>query len=62
MRLDTELQADVMQELAWEPKVDSANIGVAVDKGAVTLTGHVRTYAELISRSVRKGLSQPPPS
>ena len=49
MRLDTELQADVMQELAWEPKVDSANIGVAVDEGAVTLTGHVRTYSELIA-------------
>ena len=35
--------------MAWEPKVDSANIGVAVDKGAVTLTGHVRTYSELIA-------------
>jgi osmotically-inducible protein OsmY len=49
MRLDKELQADVIRELAWEPKVDSANIGVTVDKGAVTLTGHVNTYAELIA-------------
>jgi osmotically-inducible protein OsmY len=49
MRLDKELQADVIRELAWEPKVDSANIGVAVDKGAVTLTGHVNTYVELIA-------------
>jgi osmotically-inducible protein OsmY len=49
MRLDKELQADVIRELAWEPKIDSANIGVAVDKGAVTLTGHVKTYAELIA-------------
>jgi len=49
MRLDKELQADVIRELEWEPKVDSANIGVAVDKGAVTLTGHVRTYGELIA-------------
>jgi osmotically-inducible protein OsmY len=49
MRLDKELQADVMRELAWEPKVDSANIGVTVDKGAVTLTGHVSTYSELIA-------------
>lgn len=49
MRLDKELQADVVRELGWEPKVDSANIGVAVDKGAVTLTGHVKTYAELIA-------------
>jgi osmotically-inducible protein OsmY len=44
MRLDKELQADVIRELAWEPKVDSANIGVTVDKGAVTLTGHVSTH------------------
>ena len=49
MRLDKELQADVIRELEWEPKVDSANIGVAVDKGAVTLTGHVNTYAQLIA-------------
>jgi len=49
MRLDKELQADVIRELAWEPKVDSANIGVSVAKGAVTLTGHVNTYAELIA-------------
>ena len=49
MRLDKELQADVIRELAWEPKVDAANIGVAVDKGAVTLTGHVNTYAELFA-------------
>ena len=49
MQLDRELQADVMRELEWEPKVDSANIGIAVDKGAVTLTGHVNTYSELIA-------------
>jgi osmotically-inducible protein OsmY len=49
MRLDKELQADIIRELEWEPKVDSANIGVAVDKGAVTLTGQVNTYAELVA-------------
>lgn len=49
MRPDKELQADVIGELAWEPKVDSANIGVTVDNGAVTLTGHARTYPELIA-------------
>jgi osmotically-inducible protein OsmY len=49
MQLDKELQADVIRELAWEPKVDAANIGVSVEKGAVTLTGHVKTYAELIA-------------
>ena len=49
MQLDKELQADIVRELEWEPKVDSANIGLAVDKGAVTLTGHVNTYTELIA-------------
>src|ERR1700675_1688136 len=49
MQLDKELQADVIRELAWEPKVDAANIGVSVDQGAVTLTGHVKTYAEWIA-------------
>ncbi len=49
MQLDKELQADVIRELAWEPKVDAVNIGVSVDKGAVTLTGHVKTYAALIA-------------
>jgi osmotically-inducible protein OsmY len=49
MRVDKELQADVIRELEWEPKVDSANIGVAVDKGAVTLTGQVNSYAELMA-------------
>jgi osmotically-inducible protein OsmY len=49
MQLNKELQADVIRELTWEPKVDAADIGVAVDKGAVTLSGHVKTYAELIA-------------
>jgi len=49
MRLDKEIQADVTRELAWVPMVDSANIGVAVDNAAVTLTGHVNTYGELIA-------------
>lgn len=49
MQLDRELQADVIRELAWEPKVNTTKIGVTVEKGAVTLTGHVKTYAELIA-------------
>jgi osmotically-inducible protein OsmY len=49
MRPDRELQADIIRELEWEPRVDSANIGVTVDQGAVTLTGHVRTYAEQVA-------------
>ena len=40
-----DLQRDVMEEVDFEPAVDAAGIGVAVDDGVVTLTGHVPTYA-----------------
>jgi osmotically-inducible protein OsmY len=43
---DTQLQRDVLGELAWEPSVNAANIGVSVKDGIVTLTGHVESYAE----------------
>jgi osmotically-inducible protein OsmY len=43
---DSDLQREVMNELNWEPSVDSAHIGVAVKDGIVTLTGHVTSYAE----------------
>ncbi len=46
MKTDVELQADVLEELTWEPSVDAAGIGVIVKDGIVTLTGHVRSYAE----------------
>ncbi|MBT2188358.1 BON domain-containing protein [Sphingobium nicotianae] len=43
---DSELQRDVMAELEWEPSVDHADIGVAVNDGVVTLSGYVGTYPE----------------
>lgn len=46
MSSDRNIQQDVISELRWEPRVDSAHIGVLVDKGVATLTGHVRSYAE----------------
>jgi osmotically-inducible protein OsmY len=49
MRTDKELQADVMHELQWEPSVGSAGIGVAAKDGAVTLSGHVNSYAEKVA-------------
>ncbi len=45
MKTDRQLQHDVIAEIEWEPSVDSADIGVAVDKGVVTLSGYVPTYA-----------------
>ena len=46
MKTDLELKRDVEAELAWEPIVDAARIGVAVNAGVVTLTGEVKSYAE----------------
>jgi osmotically-inducible protein OsmY len=41
-----DLRTRVLDELDWEPSIDSAEIGVAVKDGVVTLTGHVPTYAQ----------------
>jgi len=43
---DGKLKQDVIDELAFEPSVDAADIGVAVEAGIVTLSGHVPTYAQ----------------
>lgn len=43
---DVELQRDVLDELDWDPRVEAAHIGVAVEDGVVTLSGHIRNYAE----------------
>ena len=43
---DRRLQENVQAALDWEPSVDTADIGVTVDKGVVTLRGDVKTYAE----------------
>ena len=36
-------------ELSFDPEVEAAHIGVAVDKSVVTLTGHVANYAEKLA-------------
>ena len=46
MKTDTQLQQDVITELGWEPSVNSAQIGVEVKDGIVTLAGHVASYGE----------------
>ena len=45
---DLTLRENVLEELEYEPGVDAALIGVAVEKGAVTLTGHVMSYPEKV--------------
>jgi osmotically-inducible protein OsmY len=46
---DKILRQTIIDELDFEPSVDAANIGVAVDNGVVTLTGHVASFAEKIA-------------
>jgi osmotically-inducible protein OsmY len=46
MKTDEQIKADVESELRWEPSVNATTVGVAVRGGAVTLSGHVRSYAE----------------
>lgn len=43
---DNILRQNIIDELEFEPSIDAANIGVAVDNGVVTLTGHVSTFAQ----------------
>jgi osmotically-inducible protein OsmY len=45
MSVDAKLQQDVLAELAWEPSVREASIGVSALDGVVTLTGNVPNYA-----------------
>ena len=58
---DLSLRKTILDELEWEPSIDPAHIGVAVDKGIVTLSGHVASYAEKLAaeRAVKrvKGVS-----
>lgn len=46
MRTDAQLQADVLEELRWEPSVKETDVGVSVKDGVVTLSGYVESYAE----------------
>lgn len=56
MKTDSQLQQDVQDELKWEPSIDHEKIGVAVDKGVVTLSGIVPSFANklLVEKSVRR--------
>jgi osmotically-inducible protein OsmY len=45
-RTDAQIQADVLAELKWEPRVTPNEIGVIVKDGVVTLTGWVDSYTK----------------
>jgi len=44
---DAALQADVLAEIARDPRCGPAEVGVEVDSGVVTLTGTVSSYPKL---------------
>jgi len=46
MKNDSELQADILKSLKWEPILDTAEIGVTTKDGLVSLTGIVDSYAK----------------
>ena len=46
MKTGSQLQRDVLDELKWWPSLNAAHIGVAAEKGVVTLTGEVTHCAE----------------
>ena len=43
---DAALKTAVLAELAWEPSVTAAHIGVTARDGVITLSGHVQRFAE----------------
>jgi len=45
MKTDLELKKDILAELAYEPSINAAAIGVLVKQGGVVLNGSVSSYA-----------------
>lgn len=43
---DKTIRQSVIDELSFDPSIDAAQIGVAVEDGIVMLTGHVGSYVE----------------
>ncbi len=49
MKTDAQIKNDVLEELEWEPAITSTEIGVSVKDGVVTLSGHLRSFAEKLA-------------
>ena len=47
MKPDAQMKQDIGAELAWDQAARTSAVGVAVNRGVVTLTGHLETYAEM---------------
>lgn len=46
---DSQIKADVLSELKWDPTVDETEVGVQVRAGLVTLTGQVSSYPKRLA-------------
>ena len=46
---DKTLRQNILDELEFEPRIDAAHIGLAVEDGVVTLSGHVSSYDEKLA-------------
>jgi osmotically-inducible protein OsmY len=49
MKSDSQIQQDVLLELSWDPRVEETEVGVEVDRGVVTLTGTVSSWAKRVA-------------
>jgi len=49
VKSDIQIQTDVHAELLWDSRVNATAVGVEVDKGVVTLTGTVESYAKKLA-------------
>ncbi|MCF8161157.1 MAG: BON domain-containing protein [Polaromonas sp.] len=49
MKTDSDIKKDVLSELLWDPLISETKVGVTVNEGVVTLTGHLDTYAEKVA-------------
>ncbi len=46
---DKLIRQNIIDELDFDPSIDAAHIGVAVENGIVTLTGHVGSFTERVA-------------
>ena len=46
MKLDSEIERDVRDELKWDPDLDATDIAVSVSDGVVTLAGFVKNFVD----------------
>ena len=51
MKTDAQVKQDVIAELKWDAEIDESKIGVVINNGALTLSGHVPTYRQKMAAS-----------